>query len=44
MANKFGAAFTPFNLGEYQHRANAGLELRRQDADYERLRYDFFMT
>lgn len=42
VAYKFRAAFTPFNLGSTKHRANAGLELRRQDADYERLRDHFY--
>ncbi|KAB8042116.1 TonB-dependent receptor [Janthinobacterium aquaticum] len=42
VAYKFGAAFMPFNLGSTKHRVNAGLELRRQDADYERLRDHFY--
>ncbi|MET0265630.1 MAG: TonB-dependent receptor [Duganella sp.] len=38
---KLRAAFAPFKTGPLKHRVNAGLELRMQDATYERLKTQY---
>lgn len=38
---KLRSAFTPFTLGTSVHRVAAGVELRRQDATYERLKEQY---
>lgn len=42
MQYKLRAAFEPFNLGQIRHRATVGAELRRQEANYERLKDHFY--